>query len=206
MRNSHFKPLNHEDTISITYDAHIINRLKTFQCRELYAALRQLLALTGEEQASYRWLSDGIEARLLKASESNMGWINGNARLCLAFQSDELETDKIQSTIYIPTDEDVLEIENAEARLIPRQNAVLSEIISNIRQKMSLTDPAQSRYYWINRGIECEVLKSSGEVSGWQSGLIRLQLEFIPTAAHNIIEHAANSATGLDSLRQTSLN
>ncbi len=206
MRNSQFKLLNHEDTISITHDAHIINRLKTFQCRELYAALRQLLALTGEEQASYRWLSDGIEARLLKANKSTMGWITGSAKLCLAFQSDELETDNTQSTIYIPTDEDVLEIENAEARLIPRQNAVLSEVIYHIRQKMSLTDPGQSRYYWIDRGIECEVLKSSGETSGWQSGLIRLQLEFMPTSAHNIIEHAANSATGLDSLRQISLN
>jgi hypothetical protein len=207
MRNSQFKPLNHEDTISITHDAHVIaSQLKTFQCKDLHQKLRELMRLTIEDHAGYQWLGDGIEARLLQASKSNMGWIDGNARICLTFQSDESELECIQPRVYIPKSKDVLEIKNEEARLVPRQNAIFSEMIYHIRQKINLTDPGQSRYYWIDRGIECEVLKSSGEVSGWQSGLIRLQLEFIPTAAHNIIEHAANSATGLDSLRQTALN
>jgi hypothetical protein len=206
VRSSQFKPLNHEDTINITHKAHIISELKTFQCRDLYEKLRQLMRLTNEEQAGYQWLGDGIEARLLQASKSNMGWIEGSARLCLTFQSDELEPEWIQSKIYIPRNEDILEIKNAEARLVPQQNAVFSDVIYTIRERIHLTDPAQSRYYWINRGIECKILKSSGEVSGWQSGLICLQFEFMPTSAHNIIDHTANSATGLDSLRQASLS
>lgn len=206
MKNSQFKPLNHEDTINIMHGAHMIHQLKTFQCRDLYQKLRELMNLTVEDHAGYQWLGDGVEARLLQASKSNMGWIDGRAKLCLTFQSDEPEPECIESKVYIPKSKDMLEIENEAARLVPRKNVVSHEVIYQIRQKLSLSDPALSQYYWIDRGIECEVLKSSGEVSGWQPGLIRLQLEFMPTSAHNIIEHTANSATGLDSLRQTSLN
>jgi hypothetical protein len=206
MMDNQFQLLNAEDMISITHSAHILDSTKNLQTQELYKILRANLRLTDEDKADYDWLGDGIEVRLLQASKSNVGWVKGRARLSLAFRPDQVQESTEQLSIRIPEYDDVLEIEKESARLTSRQSELISDVILVIRQKLSMTDPAQSRYYWIERGIECEVLKSSGEFSGWQSGLIRLQLEFIPASAHNIIEYAANSATGLDSLRQTSLN
>jgi hypothetical protein len=206
MMDNQFQLLNDEDMISITHSAHILDSTKNLQTQELYKILRATLRLTDEDKADYNWLGDGIEVRLLQASKSNVGWVKGRARLSLAFRPDQIQESTEQLSIHIPEYDDVLEIEKESARLTPRQSELISDVISVIRQKLSMTDPAKSSYYWIDRGIECEVLKSSGETSGWQSGLIRLQLEFIPTSAHNIIEHTANSATGLDSLRQTALN
>jgi hypothetical protein len=206
MMDKQFQVLNAEDMISITHNNHILGSTKNLQTQELYKILRANLKLTDEDKADYDWLGDGIEVRLLQASKSNIGWVKGRARLSLAFRSDQIQSLTEQLSIHIPEYDDVLEIEKESARLTPRQSELISDIISVIRQKLCMADPALSQYYWINRGIECEVLKSSGEVSGWQSGLICLQLEFMPTSAHNIIEHAANSATGLDGLRQTSLN
>jgi hypothetical protein len=204
MLDNHFQLLNNKDMISITHDFHRLDSSKNVQIEELYSILRSLLKLGDKDRDNYNWLGDGIEVRLLQASKNDMNWVKGHARLSLVFRPDR-ETLR-RTTQNIPEYDDVLEIENESARLTYRKSELISDIILVIRQKLNMTNPYESRYYWINRGIECEVLKSSGEVSGWQSGLICLQLEFIPTSVHNIIEHAANSATGLDSLRQTSLN
>jgi hypothetical protein len=206
MLDNHFQLLNNKDMISITHDFHRLDSSKNVQIEELYEILRSRLRLIDKDQENYNWLGDGVEVRLLRASKSNMSWVEGHARLSLAFRSDQTQEALGRATYNIPKYDDVLEIEKNSARLTSRKSELISDIILVIRQKLEMTNPYESRYYWINRGIECEVLKSSGEFSGWQSGLIRLQLEFIPASAHNIIEHAANSATGLDSLRQTSLN
>jgi KGK domain len=88
------------------------------------------------------------------------------------------------------------------ARLASRQSSLIADIMLILRQRLSMSDPNQSRYYWLDRGIECKVLKSSGELPGWQSGLIRLQLEFIAGAKQPIGENSIVSQAGLDSLRQ----
>jgi hypothetical protein len=206
MLDNQFQRLSDDDMVSLTHEAHIINSLKNFQNREFYHTLRPLLRLTNAEQPNYHWFGDGVEARLLKAHTSSSGWLVGRARLGLAFQPAQLEVAVEPSSAYWPNDDDMLEITDELARLTTRKSSLISEIAFSIRQKLSMNEPSQSRYYWLDRGIECKVLKASGEVSGWQPGLIRLQFEFIPTSKQSMSENAAVIQPGLDSLRQLAVN
>jgi hypothetical protein len=206
MLEHRFQPLRDEDVVSVIHDAHLISNLKHFQSQELYQALRSLMKLTDSAQANYHWLGDGVEARLLKSRQSTAGWSAGHARLCLAFQPEALGLTANRASSDIPRHDDVLEIADELARLTSRQNSLIAEIDLLIRQRLSMTDPAQSRYYWLDRGIECNVLKSSGDLAGWQPGLIRLQLEFIPASKPVMGENSTVSQVGLDSLRQLSVN
>jgi KGK domain len=206
MLEHRFQPLRDEDVVSVIHDAHLISNLKHCQSQELYQALRSLMKLTDSTQANYHWLGDGVDGRLLKSRQSTAGWISGRAKLCLAFQPEALGATANLANSDIPRHDDVLEITNELARLTSRQNSLIAEIDLLIRQRLSMTDPAQSRYYWLDRGIECEVMKPSGELAGWQSGLIRLQFEFIPAANNPMGENSTVSQVGLDSLRQLAVN
>jgi KGK domain len=206
MQQERFQAIADEDMVSITHDVQILCKLKNFQTQELYELCRSTLQLTDKNRKNYHWFDQGIEACILPASKSKAGWIEGTVRLCLAFQPDELEADRGNSIGYIPDGDDVLEIIDETARFVSHQNVLINQLTLHIRQKFGITDPAQSRYYWLDRGIECKVLKTSGEVSGWQAGLIRLQFEFIPTSKNSIAENAAVIQPGLDSLRQLAVN
>jgi hypothetical protein len=206
MLDNHFQTLSDDDMVSVTYDHHLINSLKNFQSRELYTSLRSSLKLNNEEQTNYQWLNNGVESRLLKASKSTAGWLTGHTRLCLAFRPENLELDAKSSGCYLPEFDDVLEITDSLARLTDRQNTLISELTLGIRQKLNMNDPSQSRYYWLDRGIEGKVLKASGDHSGWQSGLLRLQFEFMPSSKQPMAENSAISQPGLDSLRQPATN
>jgi hypothetical protein len=206
MLDNQFQALSDDDMISIMYDCHLINALKNFQSRELYTALRASLKLNNEEQANYHWLNNGVESRLLKASKSTAGWLTGHIRLCLAFQPENFELDAKSSGCYLPKFDDVLEITDSLARLTDRQNTLISEITLSIRQKLNMNDPSQSRYYWFGRGIEGKVLKASGDKSGWESGFLRLQFEFMPSSKQAMAENSTISQPGLDSLRQLATN
>jgi hypothetical protein len=207
MLDNRFQTLNDQDVISILSDAHhIVTGLKNFQSQELYQIVRRLLKLTDAEQPNYHWLGNGVEARLLKSSQSTAGWIVGHIKLCLTFQPAELGSITNPVSSYIPQYDDVLEIADELARLTSRQSSLLSEIALVVRQHLKMTDLSESRYYWLDRGIECKVLKSSGEMAGWQSGLIRLQFEFIPASINPMGGNLTVSQVGLDSLRQLAVN
>jgi hypothetical protein len=202
MQQDQFQPFSEEDVVSIVHDAHLVNGLKYFQTQEFYQTLRPLLKLTDVTESNYHWLGEGVSSRLLKSSHSNAGWIVGYAKLALAFQPEDIGSMAKSSNSYISQNDDVLEIMDESARLTARQSSLIADIMLILRQQLSMTDPNQSRYYWLDRGIECKVLKSSGELPGWQSGLIRLQLEFIAGAKQSIGENSTINSAGLDSLRE----
>jgi hypothetical protein len=206
MLDNRFQTLSDEDMVSITHDANNFNRLGNFQVQEFYTAIRPNLRLENEEILAYHWLGSGVECRLLQADKSTAGWVNGRAKLCLAFQPEQVNTETQRPGLYIPQRDDVLEVANESARLINRQSVVVSEMITFVRQLLSISDPSQSRYFWFDRGVEGEVLKASGELSGWQSGFLRFQFEFMPLSKQPVAENSTVSQPGLDSLRQLAVN
>jgi hypothetical protein len=206
MIDNRFQTLSNEDMVSVTHDANNLNRLGNFQVQELHTAIRPTLRLDNEEILAYHWLGSGVECRLLQADKSTAGWIKGQAKLCLAFQPEQVYTETQRPGFYIPQRDDVLEIADESARLINRQSVVLSEMVLFVRQLLSIHDPAQSRYFWFDRGVEGEVLKASGELSGWQSGFLRFQFEFMPLSKQPVAENSTVSQPGLDSLRQPVTN
>ncbi len=48
--------------------------------------------------------------------------------------------------------------------------------IVQLKQALQQLIPAGNE--WLSSGVHCKVLKTSG--GGWQTGMLRLQLEFIP--------------------------
>jgi hypothetical protein len=206
MNDRQFQRLDHEDMVSITHKSQIMHNLKIFRVKELYEFFRSSMALTDESQPNYQWLGDGIEARLLKASHSNAGWTTGRARLALAFQPDRAPAIVKRPICDLPELDDILELNDLSAGLIQQQSMQVSEVYWQVRQKLKINEPIYSNYYWVDRGIECEVMKSSGELAGWQSGLIRLQFEFVPVSKNPMGENSTVSQVGLDSLRQLAVN
>jgi hypothetical protein len=206
MLDNRFQTLSDEDMVSVTHDANNFNRLGNFQVRELFTSIRPNLRLEDEEILAYHWLDSGVECRLLQADKSATGWVKGQAKLCLAFQPEQVNIETQRPGFYIPHSDDVLEITDESARLVNRQSVVFSEMITFVRQLLSIYDPGQSKYFWFDRGVEGEVLKASGELSGWQSGFLRLQFEFIPLSKQPVAENSTVSQPGLDSLRQLAIN
>jgi hypothetical protein len=205
MQNQRFQLLNDLDVVSITQESHMLAKLNNFQVQDFYATLRELLGCNSQDVNNYHWFGKGIAASLLEAHSSNSGWKIGQIRLCLAFLRDEDTATHPSSSHHqlIPCYEDVLRIEDSAARLINRNSVLISEMNVYLRQKLGIAEPSQIRYYWIDRGIDCEVLQTTGDTPGWQSGLVRLQFEFLPKIAISSPENSVIGHSELESLRQS---
>lgn len=206
MLMNQFQALDDEDMVCLLYPVQTIGDMDNYQVRDFYEKLRGLLNLISQQESSYHWLGEGIECRLLKESASGEGWLRGKIRLSLAFQEDERTTIIEQSTLYLPEHGDALEIMDPIARLYPPQSSLIVDNIKSIRKRLRIDDPRMSNFYWLDRGIECKVLKAKGEISGWQKGLIRLQLEFLSENMFITPENTVVGHSALESLRQSTIS
>jgi hypothetical protein len=196
--------LDNGDVIRLKYPMHHFSSdVQTFVLKDFYGFIRQKLSMTKEELPIYHWLGKGVMARILRSDNSSQGWIEGNISLMIVFQPENTSSATIHPQMFTPEEEDVLEIPQQEARIGGLSGICITQLVSRIRSNLGLTDPTFARYYWLDpRGIECSVLRSNVDNSGWQSGLVRLQLGFLPKVGMSSPENAVVGNSELESLRQ----
>jgi KGK domain len=205
MGTSIFHSLSDKDTISLTHSAQDLNDLNTFQVKERYESLRTKLGIQQPDQPLYNWIGEGIAGQCLCENRTAEGWIEGKIRIGMGVSYTTAEVlDRSTADIYLPNHRDLLRpIDTERLFLVKQYSFRASELLAHLRSRLQLTEPVYTKYHWLDRGIECEVLRTTGEISGWQSGLVRIQLEFLPKVP--TMEQASDpiddSISPLDSLR-----
>ena len=100
-----------------------------------------------------------------------------------------------------PLDKDLLKTQDNVGKLWRSGCELICEFKDRLRTNLGIQDAAYSKYFWLDRGIECEVLQTTGRTSGWQSGLVRLQIVFVPENTIADPEESAGENSALESLR-----
>jgi hypothetical protein len=204
MHTSPMIKLADDDVIRLKYASHYFNsELQTFSVKNAYQFVRQQLGMTKEDALIYNWIREGVTARLLRSTHNSQGWIEGEISLLLVLQPEKSSSEVTRPQAFLPESGDVLEVPQPEARISGLSGICISQLTSQIRSSLGLTSPVSTRYYWLDpRGIECSVLRSGIGNSGWQSGLVRFQLEFLPKVAVSSPENSVIGHSELESLRQ----
>jgi KGK domain len=195
MKQDQFEALSGNDIVSLKYPTQLLFNLKTFEVHEFHTALY-----------SHLNMAEGVvEVSLFKTSDVKLGWIEGQMIPRLGFWTVQgCNGVTFTNGSYFPQAKDLISVPNISSNLFrDTKSSLFSQISWKLRELIGLQDPALSKYYWLDRGIECEVLRTTGEISGWQSGLVRIQLEFLPKVP--TMEQASDpiddSISPLDSLR-----
>jgi hypothetical protein len=94
-------------------------------------------------------------------------------------------------------DKDVIRVTSQQNNLAGLSTATIAEY----RQKVA-KNVFSSQTIWLEEGVECEILFSEC-IRGWQSGKLRLVLEFIPDNPDAFVENSppALPTSPLDDLR-----
>lgn len=194
-----------EDMIRLKHNSHSLTGKSTFSASACLAKIQAQLRITDKTSPGYQWFEAGVEIKLLQVGKSNLGWQRSLARFCVVFQADGAieQPPKIQGSCIIPTNDDVFDLVDSNTTILNLPTTTIRDFYAQICQAMGIpVDASQVKYYWFDdRGIECEVLRSTGEVSGWQPGLVRIQLEFIPKVAMSEPENTVIETSGLSNIQ-----
>ena len=198
MKNQEFQLLSDDDVVSLYHSQQALFDKKNFRVQDCYLAFDQRLVLDAQIRQS-----GGINVSLLKASDSVCGWIEGRINVCLAFLPEQFITaSETAKTSYQPLAKDLLKTQSDVGKLWRSGCELICELEDRLRENLNIQDAAYSKYFWLDRGIECEVLQTTGRTSGWQSGLVRLQIVFVPKDEIADLEESASENSALESLRQ----
>ncbi|MGB3672702.1 MAG: KGK domain-containing protein [Phormidesmis sp.] len=123
--------------------------------------------------------------------------------VCLAFSPEQsIAASETAKTSYQSLDKDLLKTQDNVGKLWRSGCELIYELKDRLRTTLGIQDAAYSKYFWLDRGIECEVLQTTSRTSGWQSGLVRLQIIFVPKDIIADPEEPASENSALESLRQ----
>lgn len=199
MKNQEFQLLSDDDVVSLYHIEQALFDKKNFRVQDCYLAFDNHFGIgTGPRQ------NGGTTASLLKANDSTLGWIEGQMNVCLAFLPEQFITaSETTKTSYQPLDKDLLKTQhNVGGKLWCPGCELIYELKDRLRRSLGIQDAAYSKYFWLDRGIECEALQTMGRTSGWQSGLVRLQIIFVPKDEIADPEESASDNSALERLRQ----
>jgi hypothetical protein len=193
MRHQAFQPLLDNDVVSLIHDKQALFNSRNFKVKDFYQELGNRLNIQQNRE---------FAVSLLKANKNSPGWIEGHMSFCLVFWPEQL-TSEAMNTSYPLLSQDLLKTERAVGNLWSPGCELVEDLKDRLRTLLRIQDTSLSKYFWLDRGIECNVLQSTGQTVGWQPSLVRLQIHFVPQAtaadsANDIIESSA-----LESLRQS---
>jgi hypothetical protein len=80
-----------------------------------------------------------------------------------------------------------------------------SDLLDEMRDYIRISDQTEEIYNWIGEGIDCQVLQCQSNAKGWQSGKLRITLEFIPEkfiSTSDVNYQPDDSDSSLDEIRQ----
>jgi len=198
MKNQEFQLLSDDDVVSLYHTKQALFGKKNFRVQDCYLAFDQHFGIDTTPRQN-----GGITVSFLEANDSSLGWIEGQTNVCLAFLPEQFTTaSETAKTSYQPLDKDLLKTQDNVGKLWRSGCELIYEFKDRLRTNLGIQDAAYSKYFWLDRGIECEVLQTTGRTSGWQSGLVRLQIVFVPKDAIADPEEPASENSALESLRQ----
>jgi hypothetical protein len=88
--------------------------------------------------------------------------------------------------------------------LIHHQTFTSEELLEKMRSTLSIHRSDCGSYGWIGEGVNCEVLACQNNIQGWQSGKVRIVLEFIPDEISEPIKPIGEELDSpLDDIRQS---
>ena len=198
MKNQEFQLLSDDDVVSLSHSKQALFDKTNFRVQDYYLTLDKHLGTDTETRQN-----GGVTISFLKASDSSLGWIEGQMNVCLAFLPEQFITaSETTKTSYQPLAKDLLKAQHNVSKLWCSECKLIYEFKDRLRINLGIQDAAYSKYFWLDRGIECEVLQTTGRTSGWQSGLVSLQLVFVPKDEIADLEESASENSPLESLRQ----
>ncbi|PZO22654.1 MAG: hypothetical protein DCF25_02500 [Leptolyngbya foveolarum] len=198
MKNQEFQLLSDDDVVSLHHSKQALFEKTNFRVQDCYLAFDNHFGIDTRPRQN-----GGITASFLKANDSALGWIEGQMNVCLAFLPEQVITaSETAKTSYQPLDKDLLKTQHNVGKLWCPGCELIYELKDRLRINLGIQDAAYSKYFWLDRGIECEVLQTTGRTSGWQSGLVRLQIIFVPKDEIADPEESASENSALESLRQ----
>lgn len=198
MKNQEFQLLSDDDVVSLHHSKQALFDKKNFRVQDYYLAFDKHLGIDTKTRQN-----KGITVSLLKASDSSLGWIEGQMNVGLAFLPEQFITaSETAKTSYRPLAKDILKTQHNVGKLWCSGCELIYELKDRLRRNLGIQDAAYSKYFWLDRGIECEVLQPTGRTSGWQSGLVCLQIIFVPKDKIADLEESASENSALESLRQ----
>ena len=198
MKNQEFQLLSDDDVVSLSHSEQALFGKKNFRVQDYYLAFDEHLGIgTSTRQ------NGGITVSFLKANDSALGWIEGQMNVCLAFLPEQFITaSESMKTSYQPLAKDLLKTQHNVGKLWRSGCELIYELKDRLRINLGIQNAVHSKYFWLDRGIECEALQTTGRTSGWQSGLVRLQIIFVPKDEIADPEESASENSALESLRQ----
>ncbi|WP_416673431.1 KGK domain-containing protein [Egbenema bharatensis] len=97
----------------------------------------------------------------------------------------------------------VISVNDLKWNLISHPTFTINEMMQSIKKQIGIWKGEEEK--WATEGVECKVLRPNGK--GWQTGKVRIQVEFRPDEIPDE-NHQSNGSTNelefpLDEVRQT---
>ena len=104
MKSQEFQLLSNDDVVSLYHSKQALFNKKNFRVQDYYLAFDEHLGINSSTRRN-----GGITVSFLKASDSSLGWIEGQMNVCLAFLPEQfITTSETAKTSYQPLDKDLL--------------------------------------------------------------------------------------------------
>lgn len=100
-------------------------------------------------------------------------------------------------------DEDVVQTE--ANILISHTVFTCGQFLESLRNPLSIYKSHFASYGWVGDGVPCKILRCKGNTEGWQSGRVRIVLEFIPDPVESESDSSITdncSVSPLEEIRQ----
>ena len=198
MKSQKFQLLSDDDVVGLHHSEQALFNKKNFRVQDYYLAFDEHLGIDNRIRQN-----GGVDVSFLKANDSSLGWIEGQMNVCLAFLPEKpTAASETARTSYQPLAKDLLKTQHKVGKLWGLGCELIDELKDRLRINLGIQDAGRSKYFWLDRGIECEVLQTAGGTSGWQSGLVCLKIIFVPKDEITDPEESASENSALESLRQ----
>jgi hypothetical protein len=198
----------------LTQQHEISSRYKVVTVINLYNWLRE--KFTHPESPEVDWFGEGVDCMILDSVKNSTNWVRGDISIKFIFschQSDSQEqligssaSGRIsideECVIRIPLEAMEAQHQLAAATTLlgmGRNMFTQKELVTRLRQRLSLTDMNSYRYAWLDYGVPCRV-SFPGLSNGWSKGTVYLEVGYQPD---DIEDSEPLSESSLDEIRNS---